>query len=67
MNKDMMDVEDRLALLRSRLHSAEIRLLYLDQLRPLVKGTCGEGYMNKISFEQMSEYAILWMHQEGIE
>lgn len=36
------------------------KLLYLDQLRPLVK-TDREGYMKKISFEQMSEYASKWI------
>ena len=51
--------------LMKRLQNAENRLLYLDQLRPLVK--CDkEGYMQKIGFEDMSEYAILWMEQEGI-
>lgn len=42
------------------------KLLYIDQLRPLVKSD-KEGYMKKISFEQMSEYASKWMEQEGIE
>ena len=52
--------------LAARLQKAENRLLYLDQLRPLVK--CDkEGWMQKISFEDMSEYAILWMEQESIE
>lgn len=48
------------------LSEARNKLLYLDQLRPLVK-TGREGYMKKISFEQMSEYASKWMEQEGIE
>ena len=52
--------------LTKRLQEAEYRLLYLDQLRPLVKS--GEdGWSKKISFELMSEYAIKWMEQEGIE
>ena len=49
-----------------RLSEAENRLLYLDQLRPLIK-TDKRGWMQKISFEEMSEYAIKWMKQEGIE
>ena len=53
--------------LMERLRRAENRLLYLDQIRPLIKGACGEGYMQKISFEDMAHYATMWMKQEGIE
>lgn len=53
-------------ILLERLQKANARLLYLDQLRPLIK-TDKKGWMQKISFELMSEYAINWMRQEGIE
>lgn len=50
--------------LMSSLQKAENRLLYFDQLCPLVRSD-KEGFMKKISFEDMSKYAILWMEQEG--
>ena len=49
----------------ARLHKAENELLKINQLRPLVYSE--EGWTRKISFEDMSEYAILWMNQEGIK
>lgn len=51
--------------LMARLHKAENELLRINQLRPLVYSE--EGWTRKISIEDMSEYAILWMNQEGIK
>lgn len=48
-----------------RLQKAENELLRINQLRPLVYSE--EGWTRKISIEDMSEYAILWMNQEGIK
>lgn len=51
--------------LREKLREANNRLLYLDQLRPLIKIEHEEGWMRKISFEDMSEYATLWLEKNG--
>lgn len=64
VGKDYQQIKEDI--LSERLQKANARLLYLDQLRPLIK-TDKEGWMQKISFEQMSEYATKWMEQEGIE
>lgn len=55
--------EDKEKILEQRVRELTNKLSYLDQLRPLVKSDT-EGWMRKISFEQMSEYAIMWMEQE---
>ena len=51
--------------LMEKLREANNRLLYLDQLRPLIKIEHEEGWMRKISFEDMSEYATLWLEKNG--
>ena len=56
--------EERLEILRKRLRDTENELLRIRQLRPLVD--IGGGWSQCISFEQMSEFATLWMEQEGI-
>ena len=61
-----MTDEEKIEKLTQKLREANNRLLYLDQIRPLVKSD-KEGYMRKISFEDMSDYAVMWMKQEGIE
>ena len=60
-----MTDQEKIEMLSDRLHELRCKLLYIDQLRPLVP--CGEGFSRKISYELMSEYAIKWMEQEGIE
>ena len=50
--------------LSERLRKTENELLRIRQLRPLVD--IGDGWSECISFEQMSEFAALWMEQEGI-
>lgn len=64
INRDYQQTKEDI--LTERLQKANARLLYLDQLRPLIK-TNKEGWMQKISFELMSEYATNWMRQEEIE
>ena len=56
--------EERLEILRKRLRETEKELVRIRQLRPLVD--IGDGWSQCISFEQMSEFATLWMEQEGI-
>jgi hypothetical protein len=56
--------EERLEILRKRLQEAENEISRIRQLRPLV--SIGGGLSERISFEQMSEFATLWMEQEGI-
>jgi len=56
--------EERLEILRKRLRETENELVRIRQLRPLVN--IGDGWSECISFEQMSEFATLWMEQEGI-
>lgn len=56
--------EEKLEILRKRLQDTENELLRVRQLRPLV--SIGDGWSECISFEQMSEFATLWMEQEGI-
>jgi hypothetical protein len=56
--------EERLEILRKRLRETENELVRIRQLRPLVD--IGDEWSECISFEQMSEFATLWMEQEGI-
>jgi len=56
--------EERLEILRKRLRETENELVRIRQLRPLVD--IGDGWSQPISFEQMSEFATLWMEQNGI-
>lgn len=56
--------EERLEILRNRLQEAEDEISRIRQLRPLVD--IGGGWSQCISFEQMSEFATLWMEQNGI-
>jgi len=56
--------EEKILILEQRVRELTNKLSYLDQLRPLVKSDT-EGWMRKISFEQMSEYAVMWMKREG--
>lgn len=50
--------------LSERLRKTENEILRIRQLRPLV--SIGGGLSLPISFEQMSEFATLWMEQNGI-
>lgn len=56
--------EEKLEIHRKRLRDTENELLRIRQLRPLVD--IGDGWSECISFEKMSEFATLWMEQEGI-
>ena len=56
--------EEKLEILRKRLRDTENELLRVRQLRPLAD--IGDGWSQCISFEQMSEFATLWMEQNGI-
>ena len=56
--------EEKYDILKDRLRETENELLRIRQLRPLV--SIGDGWSQCISFEQMSEFATLWMDQEGI-
>ena len=56
--------EERLEILRKRLRETEKELVRIRQLRPLVD--IGDGWSQCISFEQRSEFATLWMEQNGI-
>lgn len=61
-----MTDQEKIENLTHKLREANYRLMYLDQIRPLIK--CEQdGYMQKISFEDMAHYASMWMKQEGIE
>lgn len=57
--------EEKLEILRKRLQETENEMLPIHQLRPLVG--IGDGWSQCINFEQMSEFATLWMEQEGIQ
>lgn len=59
-----MNDQEKIEHLTRRLYIAEGRLLYLGQLRPLL--SVDDKYSRAISFEEMSEYAIKWMEQEGL-
>lgn len=57
--------KEKIELLSKRVHNLQCKLSYIDQLRPLV--AMENDWSKKISWEEMSEYAIKWMEQEGIE
>ena len=60
-----MNDQEKVERLMGLLREANNRLLYLEQLRPLIKIEHEEGWMRKISFEDMSEYATLWLEKNG--
>ena len=60
-----MNDQEKIERLMEVLREANNRLLYLDQLRPLIKSKHEEGWMRKISFEDMSKYATLWLEKNG--
>ena len=60
-----MNDQEKIERLVGMLREANNRLLYLDQLRPLIKIEHDECWMRKISFEDMSKYATLWLEKNG--
>lgn len=57
-------LQEKYDILKDRLQETENELLRIRQLRPLVD--IGDGWSECISFEQMGEFATLWMEQNGI-
>ena len=57
-------LQEKYDILKDRLRETENELVRIRQLRPLVD--IGDGWSECISFEQMSEFATLWMEQNGI-
>ena len=57
-------LQEKYDILKDRLRKTENELSRIRQLRPLVD--IGGGWSSPIGFEQMSEFALLWMEQEGI-